>query len=305
MPLMNDDVIWGIDLGGTKIEAAVVSRARPYEALWRERLPTEASKGYEHIIGQVARLVSQMEEVSGQKRPERIGIGTPGNSSPVDGLLYHSNSQCLNGRPFRADLAAALGVEVVMANDANCMALAEARYGAGQGYESVMGLIIGTGTGGGLVINGELVNGRHGIAGEWGQIVLDPAGPLSAYGTRGTVEAFIAGPGLEACYERLAGARRPLREIVARAEAGGDSAAEATIDQLVERFAQGVSILINLFDPHAIVIAGGVSNLEILYTSRVRAALQAHVFQSDFSTPLLRAKLGDSAGVFGAAMLIG
>ncbi len=304
---MSTDVIWGIDLGGTKIEAAIIDRADPSRALWRERIATEAAQGYSHIIGQIARLISLLESQSGLKRPPRIGIGTPGNSNPADGLLYHANSQCLNGHPFQADLAAALGIDIVMANDANCFALAEARYGVGKAYQTVMGLIIGTGAGGGLVVNGEIVNGRHGIAGEWGQIVLDPGpeAPLSAYGTRGTIESFIAGPSLENCYERLTGQRRPLREIVALAEAGSDPAASATMEQLVERFAQGVSILINLFDPHAIVIGGGVSNLDILYTPRVREKLQTHVFQQDFTTPLLRAELGDSAGVFGAAMLVG
>lgn len=304
---MSTDAIWGIDLGGTKIEAAIIDRANPSRALWRERIATEAAQGYSHVIAQIARLISRLESQSGLSRPGRIGIGTPGNSNPADGLLYHANSQCLNGQPFRADLAAALGIDVVMANDANCFALAEARYGAGKAYETVMGLIIGTGAGGGLVVNGELVNGRHGIAGEWGQIVLDssPDAPLSVYGTRGTIESFIAGPSLENCYERLTGQRRPLREIVDLAEAGSDPAAAATMEQLVERFAQGVSILINLFDPHAIVIGGGVSNLDLLYTPRVRGKLQTHVFQQHFTTPLLRAELGDSAGVFGAAMLVG
>lgn len=303
---MSTDAIWGIDLGGTKIEAAIVNRAAPSRALWRERLPTESAQGYAHIVSQIVRLVELMEVRSGQRRPARIGIGTPGNSSPVDHLIYHSNSQCLNGRPLRADLSAALGVEIVMANDANCFALAEARHGAGRGYETVMGLIIGTGTGGGLIVKGELLNGRHGIAGEWGQIVLDssPQAPLSTYGTRGTVESFIAGPSLENCYERLSGQRCTLQEIVARADAGSDPAATATLEQLVARFTQGVSILINLFDPHAIVIGGGVSNLDLLYTPRVRERLQTHVFQQNFSTPLLRAELGDSAGVFGAAMLV-
>ena len=298
------NLIWGIDLGGTKIEGAIVDAANPGVALVRERVPTGATLGYEHIIGQVVKLVEMLEEKSGSRRPVRIGIGTPGNIDPADNLLHHSNTQCLNGRPFRDDLSKALGVEVVMANDANCMALAEAVLGAAKGAETVIGLILGTGVGGGLVVDGRIIPGRHGTAGEWGQIVLDPDGPLSVYGTRGTVEAFISGTGLEACYERLAGTRLPLREIAERAENGSDEAAVRTMDQLVARFAQGVSILINVFDPHAIVIAGGVSNIDLLYSSRVREALQKYVFARNFGTLLLRPALGDSAGVFGACMLV-
>ncbi len=293
--------LWGIDLGGTKIEGAIIPTHAPDTTHHRERLPTGAANGYEHIVQQVVRVVETLERQSGQARPARIGIGTPGNCNPQDGLHWHSNTQCLNGRPFRDDLAAALGVEVLLANDANCLALAEARFGAGAGYESVMGLILGTGVGGGLVVGGRLVEGRHGIAGEWGQVVLDPQGPLSNYGTRGTVETYLAGPSLERHYAALAGEARPLREIATRAEA--DPAAAATLENFVARFAQSVSILINLFDPHAIVIGGGVSNLPLLYTPRIREALAPHVFQKGFTTPILPARLGDSAGVFGAALL--
>jgi len=301
--------IWGIDLGGTKIEGIVIDGAletvrERHASFPRLRVPTEGDRGYDHIVSQVVRLVESLEESSQCRRPARIGIGTPGNTNPVDGLLYHSNTQCLNGRPFTADLSRALGVEVVTANDANCLALAEARLGAARGYESMIGLILGTGVGGGLVYGGRLINGRHGIAGEWGQIVLDPAGPPSAYGTRGTVESYIAGPGLERAYEAHAGVRRKLPEIVERFTTGGDPAADATMDQLVERFAQSVSILINCFDPHAIVVGGGVGNVELIYSPRMREALQKHVFQKGFSTELLRPQLGDSAGVFGAAMLV-
>ncbi len=298
------NLIWGIDLGGTKIEGAIMDECRPETALVRERVPTESAQGYDHIIAQAVRLVEKLEQQSGQKRPARIGIGTPGNTNPNDGLLYHSNTQCLNGRPFQRDLSAAVGAEIVIANDANCMALAEAVLGAARGYETMIGLILGTGVGGGLVVDGRIVQGRHGIAGEWGQIVLDPEGPVSAYGTRGTVESYLAGPALERCYERLTGTRKPLPEIVRAAEANEDPAAVKTMDQLVTRFAQAVSILINIFDPHAIVVAGGVSNIDLIYSARMREALQKHVFQQDFSTAILRPQLGDSAGVFGAGMLV-
>lgn len=297
-------LIWGIDLGGTKIEGALLDPAQPEVALVRERVPTEAGKGYDHILGQVRHLVELLERKSGCGRPARIGIGTPGNTDPATGLLYHSNTQCLNGRPMQGDLARILGVEVVIANDANCMALAEARLGAGRHLPTMMGLILGTGVGGGLVINGEIVNGRHGIAGEWGQIVLDPNGPESVYGTRGTIESYLAGSSLEKFYARRSGKQLGLREIAARAEEGGDPHAVATLDEFVVRFGQAVSILINLFDPHGIVVAGGVSNLSVIYSPRVRAELQKHVFEQNFTTEILPPQLGDSAGVFGAAMLV-
>lgn len=299
---MNND-LWGIDLGGTKIEGALVRRDQPDAAQVRVRVPTESAKGYQHILDQVARLVAQLEAQSGTKRPPCIGIGTPGNLDPKTRLLHHSNTQCLNGRPFSDDLAAALGTGVHLANDANCLALAEATLGVARGYRTVFGMILGTGVGGGIVIDGNILPGRHGTAGEWGQIVLDPSGPLSSYGTRGTIEAFIAGPGLEAHYERLSGQRKSLREIVAL-DKNGDRFAAETLESLATRFIQATSIVINLLDPDAIVIGGGVGNIDLLYSSELHARLAQAVFAQNFQTPILKPILGDSAGVFGAAMLV-
>ncbi len=296
------ELLWGIDLGGTKIEGVIVDAAAPVQPLFRRRVPTLAAEGYERILGQVAKLVEELETESGLLRPEVIGIGTPGNLHPQTGRLAHSNTQCLNGRAFDADLAKALGVEVRMANDANCMALAEATLGAARGRESVFGVILGTGVGGGLVLDGKLHAGRHGTAGEWGQIVLDPQGPLSTYGTRGTIESYIAGPSLEADYRRRTGVSLRLPEIVAR-QAAGEEAAIAVLEGLRARFAQALSIVINLFDPHAVVIGGGVGNLDLLYDDLTREALRGHLFEKEFTTEILRPELGDSAGVFGAVML--
>jgi len=278
-------------------------RDRPDSAEVRMRLPTEGEKGYDHIVAQVARLVAQLEAESGKKRPARIGIGTPGNIDPKTGLLHHSNTQCLNGRPFADDLARALETGVYLANDANCLALAEATLGAARGYRTVFGMILGTGVGGGLVHEGKLLTGHHGTTGEWGQIVLDPSGPVSKYGTRGTIETYLSGTGLEGHYERLTGERARLPQIVALAETG-DRFATETLQSLATRFVQATAIVVNLLDPDAIVIGGGVGNLDLLYSEEVYAQLAQNVFAHGFNMPILKPTLGDSAGVFGAAMLI-
>jgi predicted NBD/HSP70 family sugar kinase len=194
---------------------------------------------------------------------------------------------------------------MVMANDANCFALAEATLGSARGFPTVFGVILGTGVGGGIVANGQVLNGCHGIAGEWGQMVLDPNGPLSNYGTRGTVEAFIAGPALERFYAEQSGQTRNLKEIVARAQAGDDPHAQATIDRLTDTFAQAIGLIIDVLDPHAIVLGGGVGNIDALYTDETRKKITAAIFNPTFEAALLKPTLGDSAGVFGAAMLVG
>lgn len=293
----------GIDLGGTKIEGAIIYPNEPDKAAFRTRLPTESIQGYDHILGQLRKLVAEIRAENGGVLPEVIGIGTPGTLDPKTRLLRGSNTQCLNDRPFKADLEAALGVKLAIANDANCFALAESTMGAAQGYETVFGIILGTGCGGGFVVNQHVLNGCHGIAGEWGQIVLDPEGEMSGYGTRGTIETMLPGPALEKFYERASGVRMPLKQVVARAAAGDDPHATATIERLKTVFARAVTIIINSFDPHAIVIGGGVGNIDALYGDDVRAMISGQIFTTSFEAPLLKPKLGDSAGVFGAAML--
>jgi fructokinase len=214
--------LWGIDLGGTKIEGAILDSAAPDKPLCRLRVPTESEKGYAHIRSQIGRLVKMIHEESGFPLPKRIGMGTPGVIDPRTNRLKGSNTQCMNGQMLGPDLESEIGVSFVFANDANCFALAEATMGAGRGFPTVFGVILGTGVGGGIVVDGHVLNGCHGIAGEWGQIVLDPNGPLSTYGTRGTVEALIAGPGLEQFYAEQAGQPRKLKEIVTRAQTQED-----------------------------------------------------------------------------------
>lgn len=295
--------LWGIDLGGTKIEGVILDPAALDRPICRLRVPTEAEKGYDHIRSQIRKLVKMISVESGLPLPQRIGMGTPGVIDPRTGKLKNSNTQCLNTQRLLDDLESDLGVRYAMANDANCFALAEAALGAARGFPTVFGVILGTGVGGGIVVNGQVLNGCHGIAGEWGQIVLDPNGRPSPHGTRGTVEALIAGPALEHFYAEQSGHARKLKEIIERAHAHDDPHALATIDRLTDNFAKALGLIVDVLDPHAIVLGGGVSKIEALYTDETRKKITAAVFNPTFEAALLKPALGDSAGVFGAAML--
>src|ERR1051325_97815 len=209
--------LWGVDLGGTKIEGAVLDPAQPARALQRMRIPTEGDRGYDHVLGRVRALIEQLEAASQMPRPALIGIGTPGTEDPASGLLKNSNSTSLNGQPLRRDLEAVLGVEVRLANDANCFALAEAAFGAATGRPVVLGLILGTGVGGGIVVHGRVLGGLHGIAGEWGHNPICGETTPCYCGRRGCVETVISGPALEAFYRELAGVTARFPQIVARA----------------------------------------------------------------------------------------
>ena len=294
--------LFGIDLGGTKIEGAIIDPERPDRALHRLRLPTEAHQGYDHVVGQIAEVVRRLEAESGGRRPPVIGIGTPGATDPDTGLLRNSNTTCLNGRPLEADLARVLGVGARLGNDANCFALAEATLGAARGRAVVMGLILGTGVGGGVVVDGRVLAGRHGIAGEWGHNPLVGESTACYCGRKGCVETVIAGPSLERHYRELSGVALRLPDIVGRA-GEGDPQAAATLERLRSKFGEAIAAVINILDPDAIVIGGGVGNLDLFYAEETRRAVLAFVFNRDLRTEFLRPALGDSAGVFGAALL--
>ena len=296
------DSLWGIDLGGTKIEGAIMDPAHPSRALHRLRVPTEAAKGYDHILSQFSKLISLLEEASGTKRPSRIGIGTPGVTTPKTGLLKNSNTLCLNGKPLAADLSRILGCEAILANDANCCALAEATLGAAKGHKTVFGIILGTGVGGGIVVDGEVLSGPHGICGEWGHNPLRGEEAPCYCGRNGCVEMVCAGPALERYYAVRSGRKIRLPEIVTLASSG-DGDAVATLERLRSKFAEALAAVINILDPDAVVIGGGVGNLDLLYEAKTREAVTEFLFNDRFDTPLLRPELGDSAGVFGAAML--
>jgi len=294
---------WGIDLGGTKIETVVMEKLTPSSVLLRERIPTEGHLGYQHIVNQIAKAIDLASEKTGH-RPEVLGIGTPGAHDPQTGKMKNSNSTSLNGMPLQQDLETKLGIPVRMANDANCFALAEAKMGIVPDVLSeaqvVFGIIMGTGVGGGLVVNGKVINGRQGIAGEWGHSYLHDSGGLCFCGQTGCVERILAGPSLQRHYHELSGEELKLKDIVERRET--DPHAAATMDRLIHFFGRGVANIIDILDPDAIVIGGGVGNIDVLYTEGIEA-VKKFVFNLRLDTKILKPKLGDSAGVFGAAAL--
>jgi predicted NBD/HSP70 family sugar kinase len=294
--------LWGIDLGGTKIEGAIVDSTRPDRALHRLRRPTEAQHGYDHVLDQIAGLIEDLERAAGEKRPSRIGFGTPGAIEPSTGVLKNSNTLCLNGRRLRDEISDRLGAEARLANDANCFSLAEATLGAAAGERVVMGLILGTGCGGGLVVEAKLIEGLHGIAGEWGHNPLRGEDTPCYCGRTGCIETVIAGPALERRYREQGGESLRLPEIVRRA-AEGDSLAVGVLERLRAKFGEAIAAVINILDPDAIVIGGGVGNIDLLYAEEIRGAVCAHVFNGEVRTKFLKPALGDSAGVFGAALL--
>ncbi len=294
-------MLWGVDLGGTKIEICVLESNDARSTIIRERVHTPQTDGYDAILSAIASLVKQTSDKLGVN-PTKIGFGTPGVLDPITQNLKNSNTQCLNGKPLLADLRKLLGCDIRIANDANCSALAEATMGAGKGAKVVFGVILGTGVGGGVVINGEVLHGRQGVAGEWGHNVLEFGGKPCYCGKSGCVEMCISGPALEEYFFKKSGEALPLNEIVARARAGKDLVAIETIERLIDLFGRAIAVVINIVDPDLIVLAGGVSNIDELYTKGVESAKKS-VFNPTPDIQIVKNLLGDSAGVFGAACL--
>ncbi len=296
--------LWGIDLGGTKVEGAVLEE-KSLKVLARTRIPTEQQHGYRHIIGQISKLVEMLKQDTGLT-PESIGIGTPGSLDPRSSTLKNSNTTCLNGEPLYDDLQKALGVPLKMANDANCFALAETRMGVVPDVcpdaKVVFGVIMGTGVGGGVVINNQVINGRHGIGGEWGHTFLDASGGPCYCGDIGCTEQVISGPALEKYYAGISGEKKKMKQIVAEYREGSNEHATATMGRLIHFFGRGLSNVINVLDPDVVVLGGGVGSIEELYSLGVKS-LEKHIFNTYFETIIVKPKLGDSAGVFGAAFL--
>lgn len=304
---LREDKLWGLDMGGTKIEGIVLKSAHEPEVLFRDRVPTEASLGYDHILGQVKKLVDHMSDTLGY-RPARLGLATPGTTVPRTGLHKNSNARALNGRSLRADLEQLLSMQVTLANDANCFALAETRLGVVKQQfpqaKVVFGVILGTGVGGGVVVNGQVLEGHHGIAGEWGHNYLREGEGLPCFcGKTGCNEGILAGPALEHYYATHSGQARGLKEIAARAACGCDAVAERTMHRLTSNFGRALSVIVNALDPDVVVIGGGVGNIDQLYCEGV-AAVQQYIIDKVFDAPVVKPRLGDSAGVFGAAYLV-
>jgi fructokinase len=292
----------GIDWGGTKMEAVALGVAG--EELARRRIPTPQGD-YDACIRAAVDLVRALEAATGENGT--VGVGIPGAISPATGLVKNANSTWLNGRPLDRDLAAALGREVRIENDANCLAVSEAVDGAGVGEGVVWAIILGTGAGSGIAIHGRALSGRHRIAGEWGHNPLPwPApdelpGPACYCGRRGCLETYVSGTGLAADHERRTG-RRPSAEEIVTAMRAGDDAARETYRIFLDRLARGLAHGVNLIDPDVIVLGGGLSNVDEIY-AELPAAMVPYVFSDTFTTPVRRSRHGDSSGVRGAAWL--
>ncbi len=325
----------GIDLGGTKTEGIVMDTTGAI--LFRERRPTPAAQGYEAILDNIHAIVRHLEARAGGARCP-VGVGTPGATSAVTGTLKNSNTTCLIGKPIRDDLEKLLARPVRIANDANCFALSEALDGAGMNEPVVFGVILGTGVGGGIVVNGQLLEGLQHIAGEWGHNVLEPDGPPCYCGKRGCVETFLSGPGLARDYISHGGKSNLDAKAIVTAAAAGDAAAEsasatslsrgprldpiaeaasatslsrgprldpiaeAAMQRYLDRFGRALAAVINILDPHAVVLGGGMSNIARLYTEG-REHVAKYVFNDELRTKILPNVHGDSSGVRGAAQL--
>ena len=292
----------GIDLGGTKIEGLAL--ADDGRELDRRRVAAPRGN-YDDSVRAVVDLVSAIE--ASVKDSGTVGVGIPGAISPATGLIKNANSTWLIGRTLAEDLSQALGRPVRLANDANCFALSEATDGAAAGAAVVFGVIIGTGTGGGLVVNGRIVAGANAVAGEWGHNPMpapeddERPGPPCYCGRSGCIETFLSGPALARDYIALGGDDMSAADIAGRADRGDDRA-RACLDRYERRFARAIATIINVVDPQVIVLGGGLSNITGLY-DRVPALWGPHVFSDRVDTQLVRAKHGDASGVRGAAWL--
>lgn len=292
----------GVDLGGTKIEI-IALKADGSEVI-RRRISTPAPD-YEATVDALCRLVSAVEGELGKRTT--VGIGTPGAVEPSTGLLKNSNSTMLNGKPLKNDIESRLDREVRIANDANCFALSEAIDGSGAGYRSVFGVILGTGVGGGIVIDRGFLVGRNASAGEWGHNPLpwrtidEEPGPLCYCGNRGCIETFLSGPGLANDLERTS--QRVLApQAIAAAAASGDGDATAALTRYKDRLARGLASVVNVVDPDIIVLGGGLSNISMLYED-VPPLMLRHIFSKPANVTVGRPLHGDSSGVRGAAWL--
>ncbi len=290
---------FGLDLGGTKIEAVVIDPKG--EIIWRDRQPTPASN-YQQIIALIGDMVARADSDMGTKLS--VGIGMPGSLSPRTGRVRNSNTLCLNDQPLQQDLMAILQRDVRLANDANCFALSEATDGAGAGANSVFGVILGTGCGGGLVFDKKLQNGVNGIGGEWGHNPLpapradEVPGPDCYCGRQGCNEVWISGSGFARDHLAVTGQALSSEDIVA----ADTPEAQASFERLCDRLARALGAVINLVDPEVIILGGGLSNIDVLY-QRVPQIWQQYIFSDVVETHLLRNQHGDASGVRGAAWL--
>ena len=292
----------GIDLGGTKTELVVIDRDS--EIIFQKRIATPA-QSYDDIILSIKSLVAEAEQQA--QVTCSVGIGTPGAVSQLTGKIKNSNTQCLNQKPLQSDLQTALKREVRLANDANCLALSESVDGAAMHAAIVFAVIIGTGTGAGITINKQLLLGENSIAGEWGHNplpwMLDDEQPgFTCYcGKRGCIETFLSGPGFKMDYASRYGEHLEPKQIASNAAQAVPQALEA-MQRYQDRFARSLAHVINILDPNSIILAGGMSNIPMLYTG-LSQQVEKYVFSDQLKTPIIAARHGDSSGVRGAAWL--
>ena len=285
----------GIDLGGTKIEGILVDET--FETIERKRIPTNQDDGYDSILQSIKNLILELTHESDEKFS--IGICTPGALSLNSGLIKNSNTQCLIGKDLRNDLQNILHHDILIENDANCFALAEARLGAGKNSNLIFGVIIGTGVGGGIIIDGKIHHGRTNIAGEWGHHCLHDEGNSCYCGNRGCVETYISGPALEKNWSQLSNLNQSLPEIIQNTDNPNFVNWKKTF---LNNFGLSLANVIDILDPDMIVLGGGVSNIDFLYDEGKNLVYEK-VFSDTIDTPIVKNELGDSAGVFGACLL--
>jgi fructokinase len=293
----------GIDLGGTKTEAVLLDPSGG--ELFRKRQATPRQmpdpETYAAIIETVSSLIEETAREVPAGKPYTIGIGIPGILDADTQRIQNANTTCLIGHPFKAELEQRLGRSVAMENDANCFTLAECVNGAGRGRRMVVGVIMGTGCGGGICIDGRIHNGRHGIAGEWGHFSVDPEGADCFCGNRGCVETLISGTGVERRHKARRGQTLSMKAIT-RGYRSGDPECVETFTRFLDDFGRCLGGVVSFLDPDAVVLGGGLSNIDELYNLG-RERMQAYAFHPHATTPILKHQLGDSAGVYGAAWI--
>ena len=285
----------GIDLGGTKTEGILLDDN--FEIIERTRVKTNQQEGYSSILDLIKNLVDDLRQKTDQKTS--LGICTPGSLSKKSGLIKNSNTQCLIGKDLKTDLENIFKHDISIENDANCFALAESKLGVAKNFDVVFGVIMGTGVGGGLIINDHIHNGRTNIAGEWGHHCIWPQGNSCYCGKRGCVETYLSGPALEKRWEQLTNKRQSLTEIIQKSD---DNLLQKWKTEFLDNFGLALGNVIDILDPDVIVLGGGLSNIPFLYDEGKNSVYQK-VFSDQIDTPILKNSLGDSAGVFGACMI--
>ena len=285
----------GIDLGGTKTEGILLDDN--FEIIERIRVKTNQQEGYSSILDLIKNLVDDLRQKTDQKTS--LGICTPGSLSKKSGLIKNSNTQCLIGKDLKTDLENIFKHDISIENDANCFALAESKLGVAKNFDVVFGVIMGTGVGGGLIINDHIHNGRTNIAGEWGHHCIWPQGNSCYCGKQGWVETYLSGPALEKRWEQLTNKRQSLTEIIQKSD---DNLLQKWKTEFLDNFGLALGNVIDILDPDVIVLGGGLSNIPFLYDEGKNSVYQK-VFSDQIDTPILKNSLGDSAGVFGACMI--